>query len=129
MSVGMKRIGAVVVVTVLAVAGFAAPAYAVAQNRVWVEDGFLYYEYSPTAPATHLIVRTSGDTFVLTDSYGLYAGPGCTYPTQYGWIVHCTGVSVDGGASIHTGPEDDFVDFLPSGAYAAITSNIVTEDG
>jgi hypothetical protein len=67
----VKRIGALAAVAALVVLGFASPAHAAAQNKIWVEGGFLKYEHMATAPAAHLVVRTAGDTFIVEDSYGL----------------------------------------------------------
>lgn len=110
-----------------AVAVAASPAYAVPQSRVYVQDGTLHYSYSDGVPATRLVVRTSGTTFSLEDSFGLFAGAGCWHPSEAGWVVHCAGV-ID-GYRIETGPLDDFVDIYPTGSYATIVGVIHVHEG
>jgi Ca2+-binding RTX toxin-like protein len=113
------------VVTLLASATIVAltsTAYAAAEYSAWVDGGVLHYEYATGAPTSHVVVRTNGATFTIDDDFGIYAGPGCTYPTQDGSFVTCTGVGLPGAGYviIHTGPTNDSIDFYPTGAYTTI---------
>jgi Ca2+-binding RTX toxin-like protein len=110
--------------------GIAAPAYAAAENRVWVTgDGQLHYEYQTGAPATQLVIRSSGSVVTLDDLWGVFAGTGCSYPTEDGSRVTCVGVSSTRRVRIITGPNPDLIDYLPSGEFATMGSWIDTGAG
>jgi Ca2+-binding RTX toxin-like protein len=111
----MRRITIVAVVAGVLTGVFAAPAYAAAENKVWVDGTQLRYDYFTGAPPTHAVIRNSGETFTVDDAWGIVAGPGCWYSAlPDGSVVSCTGVT---GYRIVTGKEDDYVDVLLSGTH------------
>jgi len=117
------RIAVVTVMVSATTVGITSAAHAAAEYTAWVDGGVLHYEYTPGAPTSHLVVRTVGSTFTLDDSFGIFAGPGCWYPSlPDGTVVSCTGVGLPhvGYVNIRTGPTDDSIDFYPTGAYATI---------
>jgi Ca2+-binding RTX toxin-like protein len=121
------RIAVVTLMVSATIVGLTSAAHAAAEYSAWVDGGVLHYEYATGAPTSHVVVRTSGNTFTLDDSFGIFAGPGCSYPSlPDGSFVSCTGVGLPhtGYVIIRTGPTDDSIDFYPTGAYATIGSSI-----
>jgi len=111
----MRRITIVAAVAAVLTGVFAAPAYAAAENKVWVDGTQLRYDYFTGAPPTHAVIRNSGETFTVDDAWGIVAGPGCWYSAlPDGSVVSCTGIT---GYRIETGKEDDYVDVLLSGTH------------
>lgn len=123
----MKRIMIVMAMVATMTAGFATAAYAAASNRVWVEGGTLMYANATGGPPTRIVVRNAGDTFTVDDDWGLFAGPGCSWPVVGDHtIVSCVGAT---GYHITTGATDDTIDVLFTGAHATDRGWIQAGDG
>jgi Ca2+-binding RTX toxin-like protein len=106
----------------------ATPANATLMNTVQVRSGgVLDYEYQLGGPATHVKIRNNGDIFTVDDDSEILPGAGCWHPGADVTVVWCSGVGSE--VSVVTGPGNDVIDVNPSGIYARITTDLVSQAG